>query len=369
MTEKHKERVKKLQQALRDLGYDAFFASTPITMEYLVGHREGGGERMMLLGIAPDHEPAILIPALALVQAKATTGIQDITTWMDGEDPGVKFAAWAERWGLRTGVIAVDDEMTSFFLLRMQQALPAALFKPGTPVMEACRGRKDAEEIAFLQYAASAVDEAYEAGLAAIRVGATEMDVARAISDATNAQGLITSFGIVGAGPHGAMPHYHTGHKQLEPGDVIVMDFGGTYHGYFADITRTACLGEASEEAKKVYRIVRDAHYAAREVAKPGVAAQEVDRAARRVIADAGYGEYFVHRVGHGIGLQCHEPPYMVEGNETLLAEGHTFTVEPGIYLPDRFGVRLENVVVITSDGCRSLNAEPAPELLEIPTG
>jgi len=366
MNQIYAQRIQKLQNALGEQGIDAYFASTPTTMGYLAGFHEGGGERMMLLGIAPGREAEMLVPALSHTQATDSTGLSHITTWSDGEDPGVPFQAWAERWGLRTGVMAVDDEMIGTYLLRMQEALPAGLFKLGTSIMEACRGRKEPEEIAALRRAGAAVDKAYAAGLAAFRPGVKEREIQLAIRDATLAQGLDASFGIVATGANGARPHHLTSDAVVQPGDVVVMDFGATADGYQADITRMACLGTAEEEAKKVYRIVRDAHYAARDAAKPGVAAQEVDRAARKVIADAGYGQYFCHRTGHGIGLQVHEAPYIVEGNETILREGHSFTVEPGVYLPGRFGVRIENVVTITANGCESLNAEPEQELREL---
>lgn len=366
MKPQYQSRVAKMQQALSDQGVDAFFACTPNTMGYLAGFHEGGGERLMLLGVAPGHDPEMLTPRLSETQAREDTGLAAIQTWMDGEDAGARFQAWAERWGLRTGVIAVDDEMPAVYLLRLQEALPAALFKLGTGLMDACRGRKDAIEMTHMRAASAAVDKAYAAGLAAIVPGATEQDVMHAIRNATLAQGYAASFGIVAAGANGARPHHLTSARKIAEGDVVVMDFGATVEGYQADITRTVCLGSASEEARNVYRVVRDAHNAARDAAKPGVAAQEVDRAARRVIVDAGYGDYFCHRTGHGIGLQVHETPYMVEGNDAPLAEGNCFTIEPGIYLPGRFGVRIENVYTITASGCESLNAEAETELREL---
>ncbi len=366
MEPKYQNRIEKMQQALTDQGIDAFFASTPVTMGYLANFHEGGWERMLLLGIAPNEAPAMLIPALSHTQAQETTGLTDLTTWSDGEDPGLKFADWADRWGLRTGVIAVDDEMSASYLLRMQQALPAALFKPGTPLIEACRGRKDAWEMERMEKASAAVDKAYLAIQSMIKPGATEREIQSAIHRATVPHADSASFAIVASGPNGAKPHYLTGDVPVQEGDVIVMDFGATVDGYQADITRTVCVGKASDDAKKIYRIVLAAHNASRAAAKPGVPAQEVDRAGRKKIADAGFGDYFVHRTGHGIGLQVHEPPFMVEGNESPLQEGNCFTVEPGIYLPGKLGVRIENVCAITSDGCRSLNADAPTELPEL---
>jgi D-alanyl-D-alanine dipeptidase len=187
--------------------------------------------------------------------------------------------------------------------------------------------------------------------------GRREVDVAADLARLLREHGHErVEFTIVGSGPNGASPHHEAGERAIRTGDAVVMDFGGVREGYFSDITRTVFVGEPADEERGVYDVVRAAQQAAYEAIGPGVVAQDVDRAARAVIADAGFGDRFIHRTGHGIGLELHEPPYIVEGDETVLREGMTFSDEPGIYLPGRFGVRIEDQVAVTADGAERLN-------------
>jgi Xaa-Pro aminopeptidase len=183
------------------------------------------------------------------------------------------------------------------------------------------------------------------------------MDVARDLQAMTVVEGHdVASFAIVGTGPNGASPHHEPGRRVIEEGDLVVCDFGGRRRGYSSDVTRTFSVGGASDEQQKVHRVVHGASEAARAAVGPGVTCQEIDRAARRVVEEAGFGEFFIHRTGHGIGLEVHEHPYIVEGNETPLEEGMTFSIEPGVYLPGRFGVRIEDIVACGDDGVDELN-------------
>jgi Xaa-Pro dipeptidase len=361
----NEDRLHRFQDILTDAGLDCYLACTPISMGYLAGFFEGGGERMLVMAIRPSGPPAMIVPSLSATHA-AATGISDIRTWSDGEDPGLVFEQLANDWGLKAAIIGVDDEMPAGYLLRMQSALPAALFKCAGDDMAALRKLKSGAELTLMRRAADIADRALPMAMSRIAPGVREAEVAKALLDSMSAGGGTPTFCIVAAGASGAEPHHTTSEAHIKDGDVVVMDWGCQVENYLSDITRTVCCGRASDEAKKVYRIVYDAHMAARAAIRPGVSCEEVDRAAREVIERAGYGEFFVHRTGHGIGMMGHEPPHIVRGSTSPLEVGQCFSVEPGIYLPGKFGVRIENIVTVTEDGHESLNEDPSPELIEL---
>jgi Xaa-Pro aminopeptidase len=357
-------RLARFQGLLAEHGYDAYVCCTHISMGYLASFFETGGERMLVLLVRPEGEPAMIVPALTRTHA-SHTGVADIRSWHDGDNPAELFSDLARDWELKTAVIAVDDEIPAGYLLPMQSALPAALFKCGGDVMAKLRKRKDERELGSMRKAAKIADEALAPSLERWR-GETESSIQGRIVEKMLAAGGKPTFCIVAAGASGAEPHHSTSDRPIESGDVTVIDWGCDVDKYLSDTTRTVCFGSATEEAKSVYRVVYAAHMAARDAIRPGVTCESIDRAARKVIEDAGYGEYFVHRTGHGIGMMGHEPPHIVRGSVDLLEPGQCFTVEPGIYLPGKFGVRIENIVTVTNDGHESLNAEPPAELIEI---
>lgn len=320
---------------------------------------------MLVMLIRPDGEPAMIVPSLSRTHAEKT-GVPDIRDWKDGEDPGALFESLALEWGLRTAVIGVDDEVPASILLRMQTALPAALFKAAGNVMAEARKAKDEAELAAMQRAAAVAEAAFDAVLPSIREGVTERELAFLLQMEMLKHGGQPTFCIVATGANGAEPHHTSDDTPLRRGDVVVIDWGCQVDYYLSDITRTVAIGEASQEACEIYRIVFESHQAGRNAIQPGVPGQDVDRAARAVIESAGYGNRFIHRTGHGIGMMGHEPPMIVEGNEAPLVVGQCFSIEPGIYLPGRFGVRIENIVTVTESGHRSLNAEPPPELIVV---
>ncbi len=358
-------RVERLASELRETGFDAFLGWSPVTLGYLHGFREGAAERFMTLGIRSSGECRLIAPALSASQA-SRAGIADIRSWSDGEDPLSQFVALGADWDLRSALIAVDDEMPAHMLLAIQSALPAALFKPGGSLMASLMRRKDAAELASMREAASIADEATAAGLAALREGCTEAHVADALAAEMKRLGGHPAFSIVAFGSNSAEPHHHGNHTTLKRGDVVVLDFGCEVDGYHSDITRTVCFGSAPDEARTLYEVVFRSHMAGRGAIHPGVAAEEVDRVARAVIADSGYGEFFIHRLGHGIGSRVHEEPNLVKGNSHKLEVGNCCSVEPGIYLPGRFGVRIENIVTVTEGGHESLNTDPPPTMIEV---
>ena len=347
---------------LASAGADAFFAWSPVAMDYLSGFREGAAERFMALGINSDGRVALIAPALSATQAERA-GIRDVRPWKDGDDPLTVFQSLASEWNLKSAIVALDNEMPAHQVLGMQSVLPAALFRPGGELLGGLMRVKSPEEVSIMKRAGAIADDSLAAGLAALKAGATERDVAEALGSAMSSRGGTPTFTIVGAGANGAEPHHHTDRTVIQSGDVVVLDFGCDLEGYQSDITRMASVGEPDPEADRVYDVVLAAHYAARNHARVGVTAESVDLAARKVIDEAGYGQFFMHRTGHGIGMKGHEDPNIVAGNTTLLLVGDCFSVEPGVYLPGRFGIRIENIVTITENGCVSLNAEPPSRL------
>jgi Xaa-Pro aminopeptidase len=334
-------------------------------MGYLTEFFEDPHERLTIIAFRPDGAPAMIAPSLSETHAKHA-GIEDLRIWRDGEDPQSVFASLAEDWGLKTAVIGVDDETPAGFLLPMQATLPAALFKPAGEWVFQVRKVKDATELDALRRAARIADAALAEVVGVSCAAKTEQEIANTLFASMQKRGGRPTFCIVGTGANGAEPHHMTSGTKISAGDVVVMDWGCELNRYQSDMTRTVACGNADEEAKKVYRVVHKAHMAARAAIRPGVPAEDIDRAAREVIVEAGYGDYFIHRTGHGIGMSGHEPPNIVAGNAEPVVAGQCFSIEPGIYLPGKFGVRIENIVAVTEDGHESFNEEPSEDLIEI---
>jgi D-alanyl-D-alanine dipeptidase len=312
-------------------------------------------ERLTLLVLAPDQEPTLVVPALERPDAEAAAGAAAVTMvdWSDGSDPHPLVADLLPP----EGRFGISDSTWALHLLGLQRALPDNRYEALTICLPMLRAVKDAAELDRLAAAGAAADAAYGEILRVGFAGRRETEVAADLA------GLLRRFGheevdftVVGSGPNGANPHHEAGDRVIEPGDTIVLDFGGLMDGYGSDTTRTVNVGEPSAQVREVHDIVRRAQQAAFEAVRPGVPCEEIDRVARHVITEAGYGEQFIHRTGHGIGVTTHEPPYMVEGEDQPLVPGMCFSIEPGIYLAGRFGVRIEDIVTVTEDGARRLN-------------
>jgi Xaa-Pro aminopeptidase len=242
-------------------------------------------------------------------------------------------------------------------LLGLQQELPGTSYAALTAALPMLRAVKDAAELELMAAAGAAADAAFEEIRKVSFAGRREYEIGRELAELLRQFGHSqVDFTIVGSGPNGANPHHEVGDRVIQRGDMVVLDFGGLKDGYGSDTSRTVHVGEPTDEERRVHDTVRAAQEAGFQAVRPGAACQDVDRAARAVIDDAGYGEYFIHRTGHGIGVSTHEPPYMIEGEEQPLVPGMCFSVEPGIYLPGRFGVRIEDIVTVTEDGGRRLN-------------
>ena len=312
-------------------------------------------ERITMLVIDGSREPSMIVPILERPDAEdaPAAGVVSLTDWTDGDDPYAATAALLDP----DGRYAISDSAWAMHVLGLQATLPESSYVSVTSALPMLRAVKNEEEIARLATAGAAADASFE-NIAGVRfAGRTESEIAADLAGFLREHGHSqVDFTVVGSGPNGANPHHEMSERVIEEGDMVVLDFGGLKDGYGSDTTRCVHVGEPTDEEREVFEIVRRAQQAGFEAVRPGVACQEIDRAARKVISDAGYGEYFIHRVGHGIGLTTHEPPYMVEGETHLIEPGMCFSIEPGIYLPGRFGVRIEDIVVATEDGGRRLN-------------
>ena len=343
-------------KAAEEAGLAGMLVTPGPDLIYLTGYAPVAiTERITMLVIPVDGEPTMIVPRLERPDAETAAGASmlGIVDWSDGSDP---YAATAELLAA-TGRYAVSDSAWAMHILGLQEQLSASTYVAMTTALPMLRAVKDADEIQRLAAAGAAADQAYGEIVKVGFAGRTETDLGADLA------GLLRQFGhsqvdftVVGSGPNGANPHHEIGDRVIEEGDMVVLDFGGLKHGYGSDTTRTVHVGEPTDEERDVHEIVRRAQQAAFEAVRPGIECQDVDRVARSVIIDAGYGEYFIHRVGHGIGLTTHEPPYMVEGETQVVRPGMCFSIEPGIYLPGRFGVRIEDIVTVTDRGGRRLN-------------
>jgi Xaa-Pro aminopeptidase len=357
----HAERLDRAARVTGKAGLGALLVTPGPDLLYLTGHAPPPLERLTLLVIAPGRDPVLLVPLLERPAALASpaAGRIELVGWADGEDPYAVAAGL-----LPSGRMAVTDQTWASHILGLQEASAGRTFVAAGRAMPPLRAVKDEEELAALAKAASAADAAFADIVLVPFGGRREAEVAADLAEALRRHGHRTAdFTIVGSGPNGASPHHEAGDRVIAQGDVVVLDFGGHLGGYCSDMTRTVIVGEAPTEFGRVHDVVRRAQQAAFEAVRSGVPAEEVDRAARDAIDDAGYGEWFIHRTGHGIGLEAHEPPYIVAGNRTELETGMTFSIEPGIYLPDRFGVRIEDIIAVTADGARRLNDAPREPL------
>jgi Xaa-Pro aminopeptidase len=312
-------------------------------------------ERLTLLILVPSRRPTLVVPALERPDAEAAAGAPAfaVKAWRDGDDP-YQVVAPLLGAGIRFGV---SDSTWALHLLGMQMASVDKAYRALTDCLPMLRAVKDAHELERLAAAGEAADATYHEILTVQFAGRRETDVAADLAALLRRFGHEqVDFTVVGSGPNGANPHHEAGDRVIENKDTVVLDFGGLKHGYGSDTTRTVSVGEPDDEVRLVHSIVRRAQQAAFEAVRPGVACEEIDRVARRVITEAGYGERFINRTGHGIGVTTHEPPYLVEGETQPLVPGMCFSIEPGIYLPGRFGVRIEDIVTVTAEGGRRLN-------------
>lgn len=359
-TDVYAQRLQTAAQAAGDAGLAGLVITPGYDLRYLVGSRAQTFERLTALVLPADGDPTIVVPRLELASLKESAvtdlGVA-VRDWVDGENP---YAMVVEALGGPGRNAAVTDAMPALHLLPLADLLGVVPVL-ATDVLRRLRMIKDDAEIDALRKAGAAIDRVHARVPEFLAPGRTEADVAADIAEAIVAEGHSeAAFIIVGSGPNGADPHHECSDRELRVGDIVVVDIGGPYEpGYNSDCTRTYSIGEPDPEVARRYALLQQAQQAAVAAVRPGVTAEQVDAAARDVLAAEGLAEAFVHRTGHGIGLSVHEEPYIVAGNNLPLERGMAFSVEPGVYFPGQWGARIEDIVIVTEDGAQSVNNQP----------
>lgn len=352
------KRLDELQARMMQQNIDLVAIGPGAHLKWLLGLTPHGDERP-LLACVTQHDFAFLMPSLEADSARQHTDLP-FYCWSDSEGPSDAFHKLLTDLNVKDATsIVLDETMRADFAGLVQRALPIAQWQFCETTIGALRLIKDADEFALQKKNALIADSAMKMAWAHMCEGMSELEVAAIVRKSFAEADARPYFTIIGAGSNGAFPHHQTGNTKLQAGDAIVMDIGAGLSHYSSDITRMAIMGSTPDGYDEVHDVVERAVQAALAAAKPGVQAKMVDLAARQVIEDAGYGPYFMHRTGHGMGVEGHEPPYITSTSETILEEGMVFSIEPGIYLPDRFGIRLEDIVILRSDGPEILSELP----------
>ena len=353
--------------ATGDAGLTGLVITPGYDLRYLTGSRAQTFERLTALVLPASGEATVVVPRLELASLKGSAIAElglTVRDWVDGDDP---YQLVSAALGGAPAATAVTDSMPALHLLPLADVL-GVLPVLATDVLRKLRMVKEECEIDALRKAGSAIDRVHARVPEFLIPGRTEADVAADIAEAIIAEGHSqVAFIIVGSGPHGADPHHSYSDRELQAGDIVVVDIGGAYEpGYHSDSTRTYSIGEPEPDVAQKYSVLQRAQRAALEAVRPGVTAEQVDAAARDVLAEAGLAEFFVHRTGHGIGLSVHEEPYIIAGNDLPLVAGMAFSIEPGIYFPGQWGARVEDIVVVTENGALSVNNRPH-DLIVVP--
>ncbi|HSG81869.1 MAG TPA: Xaa-Pro peptidase family protein, partial [Gemmatimonadota bacterium] len=356
----YRARLQRAAELLGELGFGALFCEPATSFDYLVGANFGRSERLIALVAATDGEPVIVAPSFEVERVRRTVGsVSDIRGWEEDEDPFQTVAGVLA--GVKPGKIAVEPSARFGMARRLQAALPDWSVVDGDPVFQRLRIIKSEDELRMIRRAISITETSIAATIAALEPGLTDRDVAGRLSNEMAERG-VRGGGLVQFGPTSALPHGGTEGRRLERGTVVLIDAGCRVGGYTSDITRTHFFGdEPPVQYREVFNTVFAAQTAAYQAGQPGMECQRLDYMARSVIEGAGYGEFFTHRLGHGMGMDGHEPPYLVKGNSRTLEPGMVFTIEPGIYLPGEWGVRIEDDFVVRDDGLEPLSSRVAP--------
>lgn len=354
-------RLSSIREKLEKENLDGLLLFPSPNQYYTTGFRTFPGERLLLTVIPKSSDAFFIAPKLYESQIRSEASIVNIYSWTDEENPYEILKELLEERGIDRGRFAVDDTMWALQLLSISKVLPKAEFVPLGDIISSMRLMKSAAEIEFMKKAGKIADDIFMKVKEYIKPGMSEIEVAAFMEYEMRRLGADgPSFEtIVGSGPNSALPHYNPGDKKIGTGEFVVLDFGAIYKGYCADTTRTLCVGEPTEKMLEVHNIVREAQEIGVKTIKPGIKAKEVDLAVRNHIESKGYGKYFTHRTGHGIGLEVHEEPFISAIGEKILEPGMAFSIEPGIYIEGEFGVRIEDIVIVTADGCIRMNNSP----------
>jgi len=351
-------RIEQCKEFMTQFGFDLMVLAPGPNMYYFSGFTDVPMERMLLLLIPAREAPFFISPELYENQIRKDSYIKDVEIWKEADDPTRLLESVLNKIEFLHSKVLVDDRMWAIFLLPLKEILEDCEFAPASKATSALRIRKSEEEIGNLQQSASIVDAVFEYVVTEMRIeGMTELEVANGIKYAMGKRGGEDTVGVlVASGPNGASPHHCPGDRVINNGDVVILDYGCRFRGYCSDMSRTIICGKPSEEVETLYALVQKAQEKAFQAVQPGISAKEIDQIARGEIAREGFGERFIHRTGHGIGLEVHEEPYIAADNDLKLDQGMTFSIEPGIYFPGHFGIRIEDIVLVTKRGGKRLN-------------
>jgi len=354
-------RLNSIREKLEKENLDGMLLFPSPNQYYTTGFRTFPGERLLLTVIPKSSDAFFIAPKLYEGQIRSEASIVNIYSWTDEENPYDILKELMEERGIDKGRFAVDDTMWSLQLLSIMKVLPNAEFVSLGDIISSMRLKKSNDEVELMKKSGKIADDIFMKVKEYIKPGMSEIEVAAFMEYEMRKMGADgPSFEtIIGSGPNSALPHYSPGERKIGTGEFVVFDFGALYKGYCSDTTRTLCIGEPSEKMVKVHNIVREAQEIGVKTVRPGIKAKEVDLAVRNYIESKGYGKYFTHRTGHGIGLDVHEEPYITAISEKILEPGMAFSIEPGIYIEGEFGVRIEDIVIVTDDGCIRMNNSP----------
>jgi len=350
------QRVDKARTQLEQAGADLLYVFGGPSILYFSGAPMGPSDRVVAFIIARDAEPWFIVPAFEAHRTEQAKALGCVVAWEEHEDPFKLIADTLTNNGLARATVALDGETSLWVHEGLRSALPGATFINGRPLINRCRMIKSPQELDLIEQACAKTGAALTAAIADFNEGMTETEFSRLVGEKYRSEANIAGGALVQSGPRASDPHIPTGDRPIVSGDAVVIDSGCRLEGFFSDISRTLMVGDIPQETRKAWTTLKDAQQAAFDAIRPGATCGSIDDAARGWLDERGYGQYFLHRLGHGIGYNGHEYPYLVKGSDVVLEPGVTSTVEPGIYVPGRFGMRIEDVIAVTDDGCRILS-------------